>query len=43
MPLYPVFDACETDLEVYNTIHSEYKQLVEELLEGFTNDIHITR
>lgn len=37
-----VFDACETDLEVYNTIHSEYKQLVEELLEGFTNDIHIT-
>ncbi|KAL5266502.1 hypothetical protein ACHWQZ_G003774 [Mnemiopsis leidyi] len=37
-----VFDGTTQDTSEYYEIHTQYKVLVEELLESFTNDLHIT-
>ena len=39
---YAVFDGTTQDTSEYYEIHTQYKVLVEELLESFTNDLHIT-
>eukprot|EP00116_Pleurobrachia_bachei_P011649 sb/3471911/ len=37
-----VFDSGTEDNQEYHVLHDDYKQLVEELLESFTSDLHIT-